>query len=71
MSYEFIIPFTDVETTSIPYPALFARMPIITIGYKVGDDLVQSGIYTEARITPNSIEIDHGGSESGVIRVTP
>lgn len=70
-SADIIVPFTNTGTTYIPFPSGFTRMPIITVGYEnVDGSLTQIGIFTEARITPNSIEIDHGGIATGIVRVT-
>lgn len=68
---DIIVPFTDVEETIIPYPSTFTRMPIITVGYENTDgSITQIGIFTEARITSDSIQVYHGGPASGIIRIT-
>lgn len=63
-------PFFNVSTTSIPWSG---QMPGVIVGY-LNDDGVsytQSGIFSEVVITPTSIEVDHGGVYSGIVKVIP
>lgn len=62
-------PFFNVATSSIPYTG---QMPGVIVGYTQEDgSYIQSGIYTLVKITPTSIEVDHGGVQSGIIKVMP
>lgn len=62
-------PFFSVANTSIPYTG---EMPGVIVGYLQEDgSYTQSGEFTYVKITQTHIEVDHGGVQSGIIKVIP
>lgn len=64
-----LFPFTAVATSSIPWTL---QMPGVIVSYLQDDgSYIQSGVFTQVRITGTSIDVDHGGTASGIIKIIP
>lgn len=59
--------FFNESITTVPYTGV---KPIVQVLYKQPDNTyLAAGIFTQIEITATDIIIDHGGSETGIVKI--
>lgn len=62
-----ITPFASQLTTSVPYSG---EKPTVSILYLQPDgSFLVAGVFTSINITPTHVQVDHGGLQSGYIKL--
>lgn len=59
--------FVNVATTTIPY---VGEKPLIQVSYYDGTSWVFNGVFTNIKIEPTQIVIDHGGLATGIVKIS-
>lgn len=62
--------FVNVATTTIPYAGEFGDKPLVQVIYYDGTSWVFMGIFTNIKIEPTQIVIDHGGLATGIVKLS-
>jgi len=67
-----IFPFTNQSTSTIGYAggmaALYGPQPNVEVFYREGSEYVQSDL-SQVIFDGSTIQIDHGGSQTGIVKV--
>lgn len=62
--------FVNQSVTTIAYGGEYGDHPLVEVVYFIGGQWIQSGVFTNIKIEPGQIVVDHGGPASGVIKLT-
>lgn len=64
--------FVNQLTTTVAYSGEFGPKPLVEVIYydDVTEEWTQQGVFTNVRIQPGQIYVDHGGPATGIIKIS-
>lgn len=62
--------FVNQSVTTLPYNGEYGEHPLVEVVYLMGEEWIQQGVFTQIKIEPGQIVIDHGGPATGIIKLT-
>lgn len=62
--------FVNQLTTTIAYGGEYGERPLVEVIYLVDGQWIQQGVFSNIRIQPGQIFIDHGGPSTGVVKLS-
>lgn len=54
----------------MPYNGEFGEKPLVEVIYYVDEEWIQQGVFTDVRIQPGQIVVNHGSAATGIIKVS-
>lgn len=62
--------FVNQATTTIAYAGEFGDKPLVEVIYFIDGQWIQQGVFSNIRIQPTQIFIDHGGPATGIVKLS-
>lgn len=62
--------FVNESVTTVAYGGEYGEHPLVEVVYYDGVNWIQQGMFTQVRIEPGQIVVDHGGNATGLIKLT-
>lgn len=62
--------FVNKTSTTVPYNGEFGEKPLVEVIYYVDEEWIQQGVFTDVRIQPGQIVVNHGSAATGIIKVS-